>query len=117
MRSELDGWLAKAEYPFLNEAYQKMPLQQSILQQAADRTTNLPMHHVITRLKLSPEQYAAIPEIRSRYYGEDNKPKDRTAGRVSWERAEQSVAKDIGDILNDRQKMVFDKMMSGENKI
>ena len=110
MRGELDGWLAKAEYPFLNEAYRQMPLPKSILQQAADRATNLPLHHVVTRLKLSPEQYAAIPQIRSRYYGDDGKPKDRTAGKVSWERAEQAVVNDIRDILTEGQKTLFDKM-------
>ena len=112
MRSELDAWLAKAEYPFLNEAYRQMPLPKSILQQAVDRAGNLPLHHIITRLKLSPEQYAAIPAIRSRYYGEDGKPKDRTAGKVSWERAQQAVARDVRDILGDEQKNLFDKMMA-----
>ena len=117
MRGELDAWLAKAEYPFLNEVYQKMPLPESILQQAVDQAVNLPLHHVVSRLKLTPEQYAAIPEIHSRYYGDDGKPKDRTAGRVSWERAEQAVANDVRNILDESQKKLFDKMMTGEKAV
>ncbi|MFA6172181.1 MAG: sulfatase-like hydrolase/transferase [Kiritimatiellales bacterium] len=110
LRSELDAWLAKAEYPFLNDTYRRMTLPQSILQQAVDRSAELPLHHMVTRLKLSPEQYALIPGIRGCYYDDSGHPKDRTGGKASWERAEKSVIRDIRALLDDGQKVLFDKM-------
>jgi arylsulfatase A-like enzyme len=112
MRAELDGWLAKAELPFLNEAYHNMSLPDSICQQALDRSAALPMHHIITRLKLSPEQYAAVPEIRARYYTEKGRPKDKAGGGKAWARAEQGVLNDVRGILDATQLKKFDAMLA-----
>ncbi len=114
MHRELEQWLSRAEYPHLHEQYRQMKLPESILQQAADHSAVLPLHHIVTRLKLIPQQYAELPKIRSRYYGKDGKPKDRSKGGKSWQEAEQSVTADVRAMLDDRQKQWFDDLLSRE---
>jgi hypothetical protein len=70
------------------------------------------MHHIITRLKLSPEQYAAVPEIRARYYTEKGRPKDKAGGGKAWARAEQGVLNDVRGILDATQLKKFDAMLA-----
>jgi hypothetical protein len=110
MRRELDVWLAKAEDPFLNEAYLKMDLPDRILQQAADGSAPLPLHHIVMRLKLTPEQFAQLPEIQSRLYDSRGFPQ---AGS-NWKSAAQGAVALIRNLLDPEQSLLFDQMVSRE---
>jgi len=116
MGEELDAWLAKAEEPFLNEKYLAMSLPESILQQAVDGAVRLPLHHVVMRLKLTPEQFAKLPDIRAQFYDERGHPVMEGAGN-RWERAAQQTAVEVRKILDAKQQGAFDRMMERQAEL
>lgn len=113
MRKELDGWLARAENPFLHEAYLAMPLPDRILQQAQDGAVSLPLHSILMRLKLTPEQFARMPEIHNRYYDGRGFPRSG----LNWRSAAQEAAEEIRGILTDEQRPSFEKMLARDPMI
>jgi arylsulfatase A-like enzyme len=114
MHAELERWLAKAELPFVSEAHRRMPLEDRIVQQAVDGARRIPLHHMAMRLKLTPEQFAALPGIQSRFYDGKGFPRERGTGRNDWEQAMISTAGEMKKILTSEQCSLFDQMLLRE---
>jgi arylsulfatase A-like enzyme len=113
MHTELEHWLEKAELPFLSEVHKQMPLADRIAQQAVDGAQRIPLHHILMRLKLSPEQFAALPDIQKRFYDEKGFPRERD-GRNAWMQAMSETAEKMKKILNTEQCGLLDQMLSKE---
>lgn len=113
MHAELERWLAKAELPFLSETHRRMPLKDQIVQQAVDGARRFPLHHIAMRLKLTPEQFAALPEIHTRFYDEKGFPRER-GGRSAWVQAMSCVAEEMKKNLNADQCSLLDQMLTQE---
>lgn len=115
LRAQLEGWLEKSEYPFLSDEHLAMDLPALILQQAVDRALEIPLHHVVTRLKLTPAQYQPLPALRTRYYDDRGFPRDQEVDGSPWHVASRRVASDIRNLLDAEQKTRFDEMIKQED--
>lgn len=114
MHAELERWLEKAELPFISGVYRQMPLKDRIAQQALDGAQRIPLHHISMRLKLTPDQFAALPEIQKQFYDEKGFPRKRGSGRNDWARAMSQTAEEIKKLLTPEQRSLFDQMFQQE---
>ena len=114
MHAELERWMETAELPFLSDAHGKMPLKDRIAQQALDGAQRIPLHHISMRLKLTPNQFAALPDIQKRVYDEKGFPRERGGSRNDWVRAIERTAEDMKKILNSEQCDLLDQMLQQE---
>jgi len=114
MHAELERWLAKAELPFLSAAHCRMSLEDRIAQQAVEGAQRIPLHHIAMRLKLTPEQFAALPGIQNQFYDDKGFPRERGSGRNDWELAMISTADEMKKIMTPEQCSLIDQMLLRE---
>jgi len=117
MREQLDAWLSKAEDPFLHEDYLKMPLSERICQQALDGRRQLPLHNIVMRLKLSPQQYPELHEIRSRFYDDTTGHPHIKGGAKAWKDAAKGVEDATKGVLTPAQLDRFYELLAKQKAV
>ena len=108
LHRQLEGWLERAEDPFLNPVYHGLSLPERILQQARDGSTFLPLHHIVMRLKLAPEQFDQVREIGFRHFTRTGAP----LKGVNRRSASLEAANEIRKLLTTAQLVQLEAMLN-----
>lgn len=109
LQAELDGWIRRAEDPFLHPEYCAMPLGERIRRQALLHGKGVRLKEFLSRLKLSPAQDDQLKAIELSVYTEKGRPLAQ-GGRKAWDAADRSYRQKIKQILTPGQRARFEEL-------
>ncbi len=116
LQAELEGWIKRAEDPFLHPEYCAMPLGERIRRQALLHGKGMRLKEFLSRLKLSPAQDDQLKAIELSVYNKKGCPLAQGGGRKAWDDANRVYREKIKQILTPGQRARFEELEGLEKR-